>query len=105
MTKETIQKPVFRGSNELWDGKCYPHITPEIIERLDNLLDFTEPGELREYLLEIYHQYILHEHDSLPCNFKELANSMQVLFDFLKFAHEELIDKRSLSTRREPSDT
>jgi hypothetical protein len=70
-----------------------PHVTPEIIDRLNNLLDFTEPGELREYLLEIYHLYIIHEHDSLPCNFKELANGMQILFDFLKFAQEELNDK------------
>lgn len=81
---------------ELWDAKMYPNITPEIIFRLNSLLDFAEPEEFRENLIELYHMYIIHEHDSLPCNFKELAECMQILFDFLKFASEELKNRRTL---------
>lgn len=66
-------------------------LTEETLYRLNTLLDFVSPDELREYLLEIYHQYIIHElPDSLPDNFSDLAQSMQLLFDFLKFLKEEM---------------
>lgn len=89
MVKETFYKPVCPGDSALGDGQSQPHITPAIIDRLNKLLDFTEPGVLREHLLEIYHVYIIQEHSSLPSNFKDVANSMYVLLDFLKFAQEE----------------
>jgi hypothetical protein len=65
-------------------------LTPEMIDRLENLIDVVPPDELREYLLEIYHSYIIHEHESLPANFSDMAQSMQILFDFLKFLDEEI---------------
>ena len=79
------------------EPESYPHVTPEIIYRLNNLLDSVEPGQFREYLLEIYHLYIIHEHDSLPYNFRELADGMLLLFDFLKFAQEELSKRNAKS--------
>jgi len=66
-----------------------PPFTEEAIYRFDNLLEFAAPNELREYLLEIYHHYIIHEHERLPCNFSDMAESMQILFDLLKFLEEE----------------
>lgn len=66
-----------------------PSLTPELIDRLENLFDFVPPDALREYLLEIYHQYIIRGHASLPNNFSDMAEGMQLLFDFLKFLQEE----------------
>ncbi len=90
MSKEDTQKSISPDINELWNGQSYRHLTPEIVERLNNLLEFTQPGDLREHLLEIYHSYILRGYDSLPGNFKELADGVQMLLDFLKLAQKEL---------------
>jgi len=66
-------------------------LTEETLYRLSTLFEFASPDELREYLLEIYHHYIIHElPESLPNNFSDLAQSMQLLFDFLKFLKEEM---------------
>jgi hypothetical protein len=72
-----------------WNDPKYLLQREESISRLDNLLDFVSPEELREYLLEIYHYYIRHEHDSLPEHFSDMAQGLQILFDFLKFLKEE----------------
>lgn len=65
-------------------------ITPEIIHRLDSFFEFMPPHDFRDHLIELYHNYIMHEHDSLPHNFHQLAEGMSIFFDFLKFADEEL---------------
>jgi hypothetical protein len=67
----------------------YRHLTPEIIQRLDDFLDFMGPDELRENLIELYHSYIIHQHDCLPNGFGKFAESMSVFFDLLKFAESE----------------
>jgi hypothetical protein len=64
-------------------------ITPEVIYRLDAFFACMPPLEFRDHLLELYHNYILHEHDALPYNFNQLAESMILFLDFLKFADEE----------------
>lgn len=66
-----------------------PALTEETLYRLNSLFDFVPPHDLREYLLEFYHYYIIHEHESLPNNFSEMAEGMQILFDLLKFMEEE----------------
>jgi hypothetical protein len=70
-------------------------LTEETLYRLNNLLQFVSPDDLREYLLEIYHQYIIHEHENLPNNFSEMAGRLQILFDFLKFLEEEMQSESS----------
>jgi hypothetical protein len=67
----------------------YRHLTPETISRLDDFFDFTDPNELRENLIELYHSYIIHQHDSLPTDFGKFAESMSVFFDLLRFADSE----------------
>ena len=64
-------------------------ITPEMIDRLDSFFEFIPPDDFRDHLIELYHNYIMHEHDSLPHNFHQLAEGMSIFFDFLKFAAEE----------------
>jgi len=66
-----------------------PRFTEEALYQLDCLLDFTSAEDLREYLMEIYHHYIIHKHESLPGNFQDMAESIQILFDVLKFMEEE----------------
>lgn len=65
------------------------HITPDIIYRLDSFFEFMSPLDFRDNLTELYHNYIMHEHGSLPLNFRQLAESMIVFLDFLKFVDEE----------------
>jgi hypothetical protein len=48
------------------------------------------PHEFRESLIELYHSYVRNEHEILPYNFKDLAESMGVFLDVLKFMDEEL---------------
>ena len=62
----------------------------EIISRLEIFFESIPPNDFRESLIEIYLSYIRHEHESLPYNFRELAESMGMFLDFLKFADEEL---------------
>ena len=64
-------------------------VTPETIYRLSSFFEFMPPDELRDNLIELYHSYLLHEHDALPDNFKQLAEGMSIFLDFLKFVHKE----------------
>ena len=77
------------------DYPKYPQLTEETISRMENLLSFVTPHDLREHLLEIYHHYIINEHGSLPGNFSEMAQHLQILFDFLKFLEEEMQSETS----------
>lgn len=65
-------------------------ITPEIMERLGSFFELMPPHAFRDHLIDLYHNYILHEHDSLPYDFKELAEGMIIFLDFLKYAGDEL---------------
>ncbi len=65
-------------------------ITPEIMERLGSFFELMPPHAFRDHLIELYHNYILHEHDTLPYDFRELAEGMIIFLDFLKYAGEEL---------------
>lgn len=76
--------------------KPKPRFTEDTIYQLDCLLDFVSPHDLREYLFEIYHTYIIRQNEMLPENFSRMAQSLQVLFDFLKFLDKE-------ETHRKPS--
>ncbi len=75
-----------------------PRFTEETLYRLDNLLEFVKPEDLREYVLEIYHQYVIREHEMLPGNFLEMAQSIKELVDFLKFLEAE--EQKSVAVKR-----
>ena len=69
-----------------------PHdsrLSEAMIERLDHLLEVSPPGELRNSLLEIYHTYIIHEHEALPLNFNKIAMGMYLLIECLTLAEME----------------
>jgi hypothetical protein len=69
----------------------YRHFTADTVSRLDDFFDFTNPVELRENLLELYHSYIMHHHDSLPNDFGKFAESMSVFFDILRSAQDDTV--------------
>lgn len=64
-------------------------LTPEVIYRLEAFFECMPPLEFRDHLIELYHHYILHEHEALPHNFNQLAEGLPLFLDFLKFADEE----------------
>lgn len=78
-----VQKPRKKNSGKVTANQ-------EMVSRLEVFFESIPPNEFRESLLEIYLSYIRHEHESLPYNFRELAESMGMFLDFLKFVDEEL---------------
>ena len=77
-------------------NKPRPRFTEETIYQLDCLFDFVSPEDLREYLLEIYHTYIIRENERLPTDFSRMAESLQILFEFLKIVEKEQMQNRML---------
>lgn len=69
-------------------------IPSKIPLRLENFFELVKPDEFRNQLIEMFHSYILHEHESLPYDFRHVVEGMMIFFDFLKFAQEEY-DKQS----------
>jgi hypothetical protein len=82
-------KKIDKNPKELRNLTGRQIITSEIIDQLESFFKFSQPSEFRENLIEIYHSYILHQHHSLPYNFKELTEGILIFLDFLKFADEE----------------
>jgi hypothetical protein len=82
----------------------YIKVTEEVIEQLNGILDFASPEEYRDTLIEIYHMYISHEHESLPGNFKQMAGQMYFPIDFFRRVNEEMKgESASMIETREPS--
>lgn len=78
-----------RDKDHFINALSHISITPEVIYRLDTFFEFMTPNDLRESLMEMYHSYILHEHDCLPDDFRRVAEGMNMFFSFLKFAGKE----------------
>ena len=51
-------------------------ITEDVIMRLDSLLEFAPPEELKDNLIEIYHTYIIHANDALPPDFEKFSSNL-----------------------------
>jgi len=59
-------------------------LTDEALNQLHDMLINLPPHELRNTLLELYHNYVRHEHDNLPTNFDEMVTHFYCLDNFLK---------------------
>lgn len=79
-----------------WEG-C---VTPEVINRLESLFEYTSPIEFRDHLIELYHSYIFHEHQSLPYDFKDMSESLTIFLDLLKFTDDEFRSQRDSQIRK-----
>lgn len=64
-------------------------LTQEIIEKLDDLMGCSSARTIRNSLLEVYQQYIIHNHEALPVNFDEIASDFYMLIDFFTQLEEE----------------
>jgi len=73
-------------------------IPSKIPHRLENFFDMIRPHEFRDYLIEIFYSYMYHEHESLPHDFKYMAECVMIFIDFLKFAQEEYNKQSSRNT-------
>jgi hypothetical protein len=65
----------------------------EVLEDLEMLIAFDSPEKYLDTLYEIYHTYIMSEHEKLPVDFKGHAERMYFLFQFLKTIEKKLNDK------------
>ena len=68
----------------------YTNLSRESIELLDGLFEAAPPQQLRESVIEIYHTYLIHNHNTLPDDFDQIAYSLYHLIQCLKDVGEEL---------------
>jgi len=59
-------------------------LTDEALNLLHDMLTNLPPHELRNTLLELYHNYVRHEHDNLPTHFDEMVTHFYCLDNFFK---------------------
>ncbi|MBL0741369.1 hypothetical protein [Chryseolinea lacunae] len=59
-------------------------LTQEVIDKLAHLLDTASANDYRETLIELYHVYILREHNALHVKFTEMAHHVDLLCELLK---------------------
>jgi hypothetical protein len=74
-------------------------LTEELVQQLDHMLEYSSPEDYRNTLIEIYHLYIIHEHNTLPIVFERMANHMFFLIEFLKTASNEMNTETVLGIR------
>jgi len=66
-------------------GKKAPTAPPaHTLDLLNDLLRASHAREYREALLEIFHAYVIHEHEALPVDFTSIAQRIHLLSEFLK---------------------
>jgi len=63
-------------------------LNEEIVRELDNFFSSIRPSDLRNTLLEIYHSYVIHEHQAFPIDFDRMAVHMHLLIDLLRRIEE-----------------
>lgn len=73
-------------------------LTDEALNLLHDMLINLPPHELRNTLLELYHNYVRHEHDNLPTHFDEMATHFYCLDNFFKAIVSAQLDKITSDT-------
>ncbi len=68
--------------------KELPEQTSGSLQDLQDLFSSAPPAQLRQSLQEIYHTYIIQNHEMLPLNFTRIATNMYHLLDFLEKAEK-----------------
>ena len=68
----------------------FTNLTRESIKQLDALFESASPLKLRESVLEIYHVYLIHNHDILPIDFDSISLNIYHLIQCLKEVGEEM---------------
>lgn len=68
-------------------------VNAPIIYQLEFFLDFVHPRRLKSDLINILLQYLVHQADELPENFKETAENFSLLFGWLDFVEKEMDER------------
>jgi hypothetical protein len=50
-------------------------LTEEVVQQLDHMLEYSTPEEYRNTLIEVYHHYLIHEHETLPIEFERMQTT------------------------------
>lgn len=72
-------------------------VNAPIIYQLEFFLDFVHPRRLKSDLINILLQFLVHQADDLPENFKETAENFQLLFGWLDFVEKEMDERGFVS--------
>ena len=65
-----------------------------ILFHLEVFFDLVPPKRLKSGLLTVLMLYLMHEHDTLPGNFNDIASDYHLLFQLLDAVDEELTNAR-----------
>lgn len=65
-------------------------LNEEIVRQFDNFFSSVRPSDLRDTLIEIYHNYVVHEHQAFPIEFDRMSMQMYLLIDLLKRIDSEM---------------
>lgn len=73
-------------------------LTDEALNLLHDMLINLSPYELRNTLLELYLNYVRHEHNSLPVNFDEMMTHFYCLDNFFKAIVSTQLNKTAIES-------
>jgi hypothetical protein len=68
----------------------FTNLSQESIELLDGLFESASPQQLREAIIEIYHTYLIHHHNTLPDDFDRVSLNLYHFIQCLKTLEERL---------------
>jgi len=71
-------------------------ISPTVIDQLEQLFASSSAQAYRDTLVEVYHTYIMHEHEHFPVHFDAMAANMYALIEFLRMADTEMSGRRDV---------
>ena len=71
-------------------------LTTEALNLLHDMLMNLSPHDLRNTLLELYHNYVRHEHESLPVHFDEMVTHFYCIDNFFKAIAATDLNKNTL---------
>ena len=76
-------------------------VTDKIADHLDYLINYSSPVDIRNRILHVYLQYIIHKFEELPMDFQEIALDFNFLIDFFNKIDTELNTEQLLESEKE----
>lgn len=68
----------------------YSNLSPNIVRALDDLIESSPPGNLKNNVIWVYHQYLMNCENAIPHDFDRIAADMFFLVDFITIIEKEL---------------
>ena len=76
-------------------------VTDKIADHLDDLINYNAPVDIRNRILHVYLQYIIHKFEELPMDFQDIALDFNFLIDFFNKIDTELNTEQLLESEKE----